>query len=275
MKELTPTGGVKREMDSRPGSALSIRQNLSASVSSLASERPITPMPEPKFDSVEPTYVNTQRELDDIFREMHPWFEGRETEQNWLKREESVTKLRRLIAGNAASDFPDVFISNCRSLLDGILKAVNSLRTSLSKEASAFVQDLANAFGPGIDPMVELLIQSFIKLCAATKKIASQLANATVETIISRATYTARIMQHVWSACQDKNVQPRLYAAGWVKTLINKEAHHKNHFEHSGGLDVIEKCIKKGLVDANPGVREKMRSTYWTFAEVWPTRAEV
>lgn len=276
IKELAPTGGIKRDLDPRPDSALSGRQNLSASVSSLASERPNTPLPDAaKPEPVEPSYVNTQRELDEHFRDMHNWFEGRESEQNWLKREESITKLRRFIAGNAATDFPDAFIAGCRSLLDGIIKGVTSLRTSLSKESCALVQDLAITFGPMIDPMVELLMQTFIKLCAATKKISSQLANTTVDTIIGRTTYTARIMQHVWGACQDKNIQPRTYVTGWLKTLLKKEAHHKNHVEHSGGLDLMEKCIKKGLNDPNPGVREKMRSTYWAFALVWPARAEV
>ncbi|KAI1079496.1 ARM repeat-containing protein [Whalleya microplaca] len=275
VKELAPTS-TRTDPESRPGSAMQTRPNLAASVSSMGSERPITPMPaEAKADPVEPSYVNTQRELEDIFKEMHTWFEGRETEQNWLKREESMTKLRRLDAGNAPSDFPDVFIANCRSLLDGIIKAVTSLRTSLSKEGCALVQDLANTFGPGIDPLVELLMQTFIKLCAATKKIASQQANVTVDTIIGKASYNARIMQHIWGACQDKNVQPRTYVAGWLKTLLKKEAHHKNHLEHAGGLETIEKCIKKGLNDANPGVREKMRSTYWAYAALWPKRAEV
>ncbi|KAI1214115.1 ARM repeat-containing protein [Annulohypoxylon truncatum] len=273
VKALAPT---KADPESRPGSSMMQgRPNLAASVSSLASERPITPMPEAKVESVEPSYVNTQRELDEIIKEMHQWFEGRETEQNWLKREESITKLRRLLAGNAPSDFPDAFVNGCRGLLDGIIKACVSLRTSLSKEGCALIQDLANTFGPGIDPMVEIIMQTFIKLCAATKKITSQLANATVDTVIGRVTYNARIMQHIWSACQDKNVQPRTYATGWVKTLLKKESHHKSHLEHGGSLDMIEKCIKKGLNDANPGVREKMRSTYWAFAAIWPARAEV
>ncbi|KAI1770849.1 ARM repeat-containing protein [Hypoxylon cercidicola] len=273
VKELAPTSS-KVDPESRPASAMQTRPNLAASVSSLASERPITPMPEAKAEAVEPSYVNTQRELDDIFKDMHQWFEGRETEQNWLKREESIIKLRKLDAGNAPSDFPDAFIAGCRGLLDGIIKAVVSLRTSLSKEGCALVQDLANTFGPGIDPMVELLMQTFIKLCAATKKIASQQANTTVDTIIGRTTYNARIMQHIWSACQDKNIQPRTYVAGWLKTLLKKEAHHKSHLEHGGGVDMIEKCIKKGLSDANPGVREKMRATYWAYAAIWPARAE-
>jgi CLIP-associating protein 1/2 len=274
IKELAPTGGIKRDTEPRPDSAPPNRPNFSASVSSMSSERPITPMADATAESVEPAYVNTQRELDDTFKEMHIWFDGKETEQNWMKREQSITKLRKLNAGNAPSDFPDAFIAGCRSMLDGIIKAIISLRTSLSKEACSLVQDLANTFGPGIDPMVELLLQTFIKLAAGTKKIISQLCDTTVDTIIGRTTYNSRVMTHIWGACQDKNVQPRTYATGWLKTVIKKEAHHKSHVEHTGGLDMMEKSIKKGLNDPNPGVREKMRSTYWAFAEVWPARAE-
>lgn len=274
VKELAPTPASRMEPEARSDPAPLVRPALAASMSSLASERPNTPLPETKAESVEPTYVNTHRELDEIFKEMHIWFESKETEQNWMKREESIIKLRRLIAGNVPSDFPDVFLQGCKGLLDGIIKAVNSLRTSLSKEGCVLVQDIANTFGPGMDPMVELLMQTFIKLAAATKKISSQLANTTVDTIIGRATYTARIMQHMWSACQDKNVQPRTYVTGWLQTLIKRQANHKSQLEHSGGLDLLEKSIKKGLGDANPGVRERMRSTYWAFAVVWPTQAE-
>jgi CLIP-associating protein 1/2 len=273
VKELAPTPG-----SARPETPAEVpppaRPALGASISSLSSERPITPMAESRPEAVEPSYVNTQRELDDIFRDMQLYFEGKETEQNWLKREESMTRLRRLLAGNAPSDYHDAFLTGLRGLLDGMIKAISSLRTSLSKEGCSLVQDMAITFGPGIDPMVELLMQTFIKLSAATKKIASQQANVTIDTIIGRVTYTARIMQHIWGACQDKNVQPRLYASGWLKTVLNKEAHHRNHVEHSGGLDLVEKCIKKGLNDPNPGVREKMRSTYWTFASIWTARAE-
>jgi CLIP-associating protein 1/2 len=274
VKELNPTSSAPASQADSHEEPAPPRPALAASVSSLA-HRPVTPgLPDNPSEAVEPSYVNTSRELEEIFREMHSYFEGKETEQNWLKREESVTKLRRLIAGNGATDFHDQFLTGLRALLDGMIKAVVSLRTSLSKEGCSLIQDIANAYGPAMDPMVEILMQTFIKLTAATKKIASSQANTTVDTIISRATYSTRILQHVWGACQDKNVQPRLYASGWLKTILNKEAHHKNHVEHTGGLDLIEKCIKKGLADANPGVREKMRATYWLFAGIWPARAE-
>lgn len=266
-----PPDKAEPEVEEPPAS----RPQFSSSASSLSNARPATPVIEAKVEKVDPAYVNTQRELEDTFRDMHPFFEGKESEANWLKREQSCTKLRRLNAGNAPSDFHDAFLAAIKSLLDGILKAVNSLRTSLSKEGCSLVQEIARTAGPGLDPMVEILFQNLIKLCGGTKKISSQQGNATMDIILGKVSYNTRIMQHIWLACQDKNVQPRTYATGWLKTLLKKEAHHKNHIEHSGGLELIEKCIKKGLADANPGVRENMRSTYWTFAQIWPAKAEV
>ena len=278
IKALAPAGGrsetpVAEAAAPAPARPAVAKPALSASASSFASERPVTPAVDVRAENIEPRYVNTNRELDDIFKDMAWCFEGRESEQNWLKREESMTTLRRLNAGNAGSDFYDTFLSGLRNMLDGILKAVNSLRTSLSKEGCGVVQDIAIAFGPGIDPMVELLMQNLVKLSAGTKKIASQLANTTVDVIISHVTYNQRLMQHIWGASQDKNVNPRTYATGWLKTILKKESAHKSHMEHTGGVDLFEKCIKKGLGDANPAVREKMRSTFWAFWAVWPARA--
>lgn len=268
--QLSP--GSQSEITNEPSEIATGR--LARSVSSLSIQRPATPSLDVKIEHVEPSFVHTHRELDEICKEMHPYFENKESEANWLKREQSCTKLRRLIAGNAPDDFPDVFLAGLKSLLDGILKAVNSLRTSLSKEGCSLIQEIARRFGSGIDSMVEILLQNLIKLCGGTKKISSQQGNVTVDIIISKISYSTRIMQHIWLACQDKNVQPRMYATGWLKTLLKKESHHKSHIEHTGGLDLIEKCLKKGLADANPGVRENMRSTYWAFTQIWPVRAE-
>ncbi len=272
---LSPGGAVESTSSSEFNDPPApVKSSFSASVSSMASARPATPVMEAPIERVEPSYVNTPRELEEIFKDMVPYFEGRESEGNWLKREQSCTKLRRLNVGNAPDDFREVFIAGIKGILDGILKAVNSLRTSLSKEGCATVQELARTLGPGMDSMVEILLQNLIKLCGGTKKISSQQGNVTVDIIISKVSYNIRIMQHIWAACQDKNVQPRTYAAGWLKTLLKKEAHHQRILEHGGGADMIEKCIRKGLADANPSVREGMRSTFWAFAVIWPAKAE-
>src|SRR6201993_2364289 len=46
--------------------------------------------------AMDPLYVHTQRELEEMFRDMQPDFEGKETEHNWMTRDKNILKLRRL-----------------------------------------------------------------------------------------------------------------------------------------------------------------------------------
>ncbi|KAK7518128.1 clasp N terminal-domain-containing protein [Phyllosticta citriasiana] len=230
--------------------------------------------PPPEALTMDPMYVYTQRELDEMFRDMLPHFEGRETEHNWLARDRNVTKLRRLLKGNAPTEYLQTFVPGIKSLLDGIIKVATSLRTTMSTNGCQLVQELAKTLGPAIDHMVEILLQTFIKMSANTKSIAAQNGFQTVDTIFAHTTYTPRMMQHVGFAVADKNVQVRSCAAGWIKTLCQKNTTHKAQFEHNGGLDAAITLIKKGLGDANPKVKEGFRSTYWAFAKIWPDKGE-
>ena len=224
---------------------------------------------------LDPVYIESSRDLEETFREMHPWFEGRESEGNWLKREKNILKLRKITKGNAPKDFITLYLSCIKGLLDGILKTVNSLRTTVSTIGCHLIQDIARVAGSGMDSMVEILLQNLIKLCANTKKITAAKANETVSAIMANVSYHIRLTQHIHAACQDKNAQPRNAACGWLKTIITKHCHHKSVIEHAGGLDLIEKCLKLGLADRDKGVRDGMRPTYWAFARRWPERSEV
>jgi CLIP-associating protein 1/2 len=237
---------------------------------SVMSEQP----PQPETVPMDPLYVSTHRELDETFRDMQPFFEGKETEHNWMVRDKNVLKIRRLNKGNAPTEFHAAFVAGIRGALDGIMKVANSLRTTVSSNGCLAVQELARTLGSAMDPMFEQLIQNFTKMGAATKQIAANNGNTTVEILISHLSYSSRMMQHMWFAFQEKNVQTRSFASGWLRTLIVKHGHQKSHIEHSGGLELAEKSIKKGLADANPKVREGTRGTYWAFAQVWPDHAE-
>ncbi|KAF1345347.1 clasp N terminal-domain-containing protein [Delphinella strobiligena] len=223
---------------------------------------------------MDPIYLHSLREVEDALRDMLPFFEGRETEENWITRDKSVTKLRRILKGNAPSDYYQAFMLGIKQLQEGIMKVANSLRTTMSTNGCLLVQELARTLGPALDPMVEIYMQNFIKMCAGTKNIAAQNGNHTVETLFQYVTINARVMQHLWLAVQDKNVQPRTFAANWLSTVLNRQAGSKSHFEHIGGLDIAEKTIKKGLNDSQPKVKESMRAAYWTLAKSWPEKAE-
>ncbi|KAI5250142.1 hypothetical protein E4T42_05013 [Aureobasidium subglaciale] len=231
--------------------------------------------PPPEEIPMDPIFVHSQRELEDTFSDMLPHFEGRESEENWVNRDKDVTKMRRLLKGNAPTDYHTLFMASMKQMQAGIIKVATSLRTTTSSNGCHMVQELARTLGPALDPMVEIYLQTFIKLCAATKNIAAQNGNQTVDTIYQYVSYNIRTMQHVWIACQDKNVQPRTFASGWLRTIISRQAGAKSHFESTGGLELAEKCVKHGLNDSQPKVKEAMRATYWALARVWPNRAEL
>nr|POE61064.1 protein stu1 [Quercus suber] len=222
---------------------------------------------------MDPLYVHSSRELEDTFRDMLPAFEGKESEQNWIPRDKSVLKIRRLLKGNAPNEYHQVFMAGIKSVSDGILKVANSLRTTVSTNGCQLVQELAQTLGPALDPHVEIFLQSFIKTTATTKLIAAQNGRTTASAIFQNCTYHVRMMQHIWTAAQEKNKQTRQCAPDWLKIILKRQASYKTHFESSGGLDLAEKCFKKLLDDADPKVKEGMRAIFWSFAKTWPDRA--
>jgi CLIP-associating protein 1/2 len=237
---------------------------------SVMSEQP----PPQESAAIDPLYVHTQRELEDMFREMPPPFEGKETEHNWLARDKTIRKLRRLLQGNAPSDFHTVFVAGIISMRDSIIKVTNTLRTTMSTNACQLVQELYRALGTAMDPTTEIFAQNFIKMGAATKQIASKNADASMEAILSNSTLNQRLLHHIWLTFGEKNAQSRSLAPGWLKVVMKKSASHKAHVEHIGGIEFFEKCLRKGLDDASPKVKESTRAAYWTYAQIWHDQAE-
>jgi CLIP-associating protein 1/2 len=56
--------------------------------------------------------------------------------------------------------------------------------------------------------------------------------------------------------------------------LDTQVKHHKNAVEAGGGLELLEKCVRKGLADSSPAVREPARAIFWKFHDMWPSLAD-
>ncbi|KAL8668652.1 MAG: hypothetical protein Q9168_006734 [Polycauliona sp. 1 TL-2023] len=219
-------------------------------------------------------YMASRHDLEDAFIAMQPCFKDKESEDNFKLRDQAISKLRRITAGNAPTDYSYAFANGIKALLEGIIKVINSLRTTVSKNACDFMQELAKAKMSNIDNIAEFVLPHLMKLCASTKKIGADKANETATILIANISYNIHLLRLIWSACDDKNVQPRKFATGWLKTLIGKHREHKYVFEKSDGLAMFEKCLKKGLADSNADVRQSMRPTYYAFIRLWPERSD-
>jgi CLIP-associating protein 1/2 len=212
--------------------------------------------------------------LEDLHRDFQPHFEGKESEQNWGARDKHITALRKLNKGNAPSDHHTAFLAQVKLFRDGILKVVNSLRTTPSTNACCLIQELARTFGSDIDPLVEWFMDNLIKLSGHTKAISAQNANQTISTLFNNVSYTKNLLLHISNASSDKNARPRNYAQGWLKAVIGRHINHKHILEHGNGVETLEKILRKGLTDPDPGVRDSARDAYWSFNPLWPNRGE-
>ena len=114
-------------------------------------------------------------------------------------------------------------------------------------------------------------------MASLTKKIIAQQSQATVTTIINHTSPLPRLVIPLLSSyVQDKAVQSRTYAMGHIKTFLAAHGQRAKHaIEASGGVETLEKCVKKGLADPNPAVKDTTRQVFWVFDEVWSDRGRV
>ncbi|KAH7345258.1 clasp N terminal-domain-containing protein [Rhizoctonia solani] len=223
-------------------------------------------------------FIASARDLENELEKMLPFFQGRETEHNWADRERSVVTIRGIIKGGVYARYPDVFIEGLKSgVLDGILKALASLRTTLSSHACTLLSEMAEALQHAMDPFVDRVLNALVKMSGFTKKIIAQLSQASVTAVITYTSAQPRVvLTLLWSYVQEKNVQSRSYSINHLTTYLKVHgAKSKHTIENAGGVDIITKCLQRTLNDPNPGVRPLARTCFWAFEPVWPSNALV
>ncbi|KTW32009.1 uncharacterized protein T551_00691 [Pneumocystis jirovecii RU7] len=248
--------------------------NESIASTSNFSSNYISSMCGTEMEQMDAAWVHSAKELETEIQEMLSSFEGKETDNNWMIREKHMMRLRALLRGNIYKEYSSVFISGFKMLVDGIIKAISSLRTTLSLAGLQFIKDVAIVVGPAIDQSVEILLTNLIRISGLTKKIISRTAQVIVSVLIANVSYHPKIVQQLLIASQDKNPSTRQYAAGWLRTLLEAHVESKTYMENSGGLDIMEKVIKNGISDANSVVRTGMRDVLRCFSEIWPDRTQ-
>lgn len=70
---------------------------------------------------MDPIHVSTRRQLEDIFQQLVPLFEGNETELNWSLRDDAVKKLQKITYGDAPHRYPKVYAAGMKAFLIGVL----------------------------------------------------------------------------------------------------------------------------------------------------------
>lgn len=214
-------------------------------------------------------------ELEECINEMLPLFEGRESEANWNPREKRVLKLRRIVRGNAISTFAPRFRTGLKSMVEGILKTVDSLRTTVCVLGCHLVQDLAKNCANLLDqPAIADMLQHLVKLTGNSKTIAAQKAAETVLVMMKHILLPVQMLKYTEIGMQSKIPFARISACNWLGLIIENHSSGRARVTSPDSQSLIQTIVAKALHDSNAGVREEMRPTYWKFARIWADRSE-
>ncbi|THV03303.1 hypothetical protein K435DRAFT_651641 [Dendrothele bispora CBS 962.96] len=273
------TGAVAGNGMPRTVSQSSVPRPLSraASAGATPATTPATPVAE-SFSDVSPVYIASIRDLEQEFAAFQKAYEGKETEHNWAAREQAITRVRGMIKGDVHQRYTDAFMA---CLKDGFmqwsLKALASLRTTVSTNTCSLYRELAVALGPALDPFSEMLLINLLKMAGFTKKITAQASQDSVTSLITYTSGSPRIfIPLLWQTLQDRNVQARTYGIAHLKAYLEMHSERSKHsIEASGGLETLEKALKKGLNDQNPTVKSASRTCFWVYNNVWQDRGQV
>ncbi|KAF7730673.1 suppressor of tub2 mutation [Apophysomyces ossiformis] len=205
-------------------------------------------------------------------------YRDKETEHNWEARERYVTRLRGILRGNAPDNYHDVLMAGIKQMVDGILKAVESLRTTLALNALALIADIGTYVGKSLDAyMFDHFLNCLIKCASTTKKIIATTSQTATITFIAHTPFYHKIMNYLWLTMNEKNNQARLFTVIYTKALLQTHA-HRDHvralMDRTNSTDTLEQILNKGLTDATPAAREACREAYWIFSEHWRDRGE-
>jgi CLIP-associating protein 1/2 len=225
--------------------------------------------PPPPSGIINPVFVSGPRELESIFAKMlSPW-EGKETEHNWQAREANMNTLRGMIKTNVHMQYTADFITGLKSISEGLLKSLASLRTTMAVGAcNAFVE--LSVLGPALDPLVDIILPPLLRMAAQTKKIVFQASQAAVTALI-KSTYHTRVLQYLSACVNEKTVQARIAGISRIKDFLDFHGQRsKSQIESGGGLGIIEKVLRRSLADPSPVVRETAREVFWNCSAIWP-----
>jgi CLIP-associating protein 1/2 len=136
------------------------------------------------------------------------------------------------------------------------------------------ISELSAALQEAIDPIFEPLLSNLLKMAGQTKKIVATVSQNAVTAIITNSSYHTKTLQLLWTTIGDKNVSARSHVIRHLATYIQTQAkRHKHAIEAGGGLEFLEKSLRKGLEDPTPGVRDPARALFWEFQSIWPSVA--
>ncbi|KAG8910289.1 suppressor of tub2 mutation, partial [Tulasnella sp. 418] len=175
-------------------------------------------------DDVKPIFIPSAKELGETFDSMKGFFTGKETEDNWNRRQESVNIIRGMILTDVHVSFKKEFYGELKGgMLELTLSALSSLRTTLASKAAALYSELAVAMGVSFDQaLVGIVLPPLLNMGGSTKNIVATKTQGTVLDILEHGSYQSGYVVNLLTTCYtgEKSVKKRIYALSHMEAVL-------------------------------------------------------
>ncbi|KAF7355127.1 hypothetical protein MSAN_01428300 [Mycena sanguinolenta] len=179
--------------------------------------------------------------------------------------------------GDVHLRYTESFLGSLKDFIQMSLKTLASLRTTVATNTCALYNEMAAALGATMDPHLDTLFTNLLRMAGFTKKLTAQQSQASVSALIEHTSTPPRVLLPLlWTTLQEKTVQARAYGIAHLKQYLEVHGQRSKHaIENSGGLEILEKSLKKALADPSPAGRETARLCFWVFDGIWRERGVV
>ncbi|KAI8811265.1 clasp N terminal-domain-containing protein [Cladochytrium replicatum] len=200
---------------------------------------------------IEPLNVYALKELGSIFESILHDLSAKETEENWAAKTNSLTKLRRLLRGNAVRMGP--FVVQLKQCFEPICNALQSPRMALLKPASVVAVEICERFGNVFEQSVaETLLSTAHKLCSQTNKVVIQAGQDAASGIMVNINFGAKnmlILEKPFQSVRTTRASQRLSSICIARTMVETS-------------DAVDR-----------EVREQGRCLFLAYQRIWKDRA--
>ncbi|WFC99405.1 suppressor of tub2 mutation [Malassezia yamatoensis] len=198
-------------------------------------------------------------------------FQGKESELNWQSRERVILALRGALKNKIPNDLRAAFLASVRRLQDAVVKAVSSLRTTLSMHAIQLVRQLTLEYGPQLETTLDAWYLTLIRMAGSTKRMVANTSQLAVSTILAVVFLRSVHWHQLQNGIKEKSQATRLHMCKHIGTILQTQS--KEHIEAHHGVESVMHCLEKALSDPTTEVRTAARETFALFHQSWPIHA--
>lgn len=225
-------------------------------------------------DDIRPVHILSHYDMEHAFASAAQALDGKETETNWQPREKAIITMRGMLKGTVPDELSHAFLMHIRSLQEGILKALASLRTTLAMHAIGLIRQLALTFGAHLEHTLDAFLTSLMRMAGFTKKIVATASQLAVSTILACASVRHSYWQLLSAGLQDKSAATRVYMCKHLGVILHVHGQRRADLEAHHGLEMMMQCLGRALGDPSAEVRSAARDVFFPFHNMYRAEAE-